>query len=100
MITLQNAVRGEADADHGSRTKMPMWLATIEPGRVRAERIPEAIQARIFEPYFTTKAKGKGTGLGLVVVKRVVERHGGRIELCRHPGRGQCFLLAFPLAPE
>lgn len=64
------------------------------------EGIPEAIQARIFEPYFTTKAKGKGTGLGLVVVKRVVERHGGRIELCRHPGRGQCFLLAFPLAPE
>jgi signal transduction histidine kinase len=64
------------------------------------EGIPEAIQARIFEPYFTTKPKGKGTGLGLAVVKRVVERHGGRIELRHEPGRGQCFLLAFPLAPE
>jgi signal transduction histidine kinase len=64
------------------------------------EGIPEAIQSRIFEPYFTTKPKGKGTGLGLAVVKRVVERHSGRIELHRREGRGQCFLLAFPLAPE
>ncbi|MBP1771217.1 MAG: histidine kinase [Holophagaceae bacterium] len=64
------------------------------------EGIPEAIHSRIFEPYFTTKPKGKGTGLGLAVVKRVVERHSGRIELHRREGRGQCFLLVFPLAPE
>lgn len=67
----------------------------IEDG---GEGIPEAIRERIFEPYFTTKGKEKGTGLGLAVVKRVVERHGGRIELFQRRGRGQGFLLAFPMA--
>ena len=69
----------------------------IEDG---GEGIPASLHDRIFEPYFTTKAKGKGTGLGLAVVKRVVERNLGRIELRRYPGRGQCFLLAFPLLEE
>jgi len=72
-------------------------LLEIEDG---GEGIPEAIQAQIFEPYFTTKPKGKGTGLGLAVVKRVMERHQGRIDLARRPGRGQCFLLTFPLIEE
>jgi len=63
------------------------------------EGIPEAIRDRIFEPYFTTKDKEKGTGLGLAVVKRVVERHQGRIELFQRQGRGQGFLLVFPTAP-
>ncbi|WLT30310.1 sensor histidine kinase [Geothrix sp. PMB-07] len=61
--------------------------------------IPAAIQDRIFEPYFTTKSKEKGTGLGLAVVKRVVERHQGRIELFRRPERGQGFRMVFPWAP-
>lgn len=64
------------------------------------EGIPEALWARIFEPYFTTKPLGKGTGLGLAVVKRVVERHHGRVELYRRPGRGQGFRLIFPTAEE
>jgi len=67
----------------------------IEDG---GEGIPEGIRDRIFEPYFTTKGREKGTGLGLAVVKRVVERHEGRIELFQRPGRGQGFLLAFPAA--
>jgi len=69
-------------------------ILEVEDG---GEGIPEAIRERIFEPYFTTKPQGKGTGLGLAVVKRVVERHHGHIELHRRPGRGQCFLLSFPL---
>lgn len=75
---------------HGSEARLE-----VEDG---GEGIPEAHQARIFEPYFTTKEEGKGTGLGLAIVKRVVERHQGRIELFRTPGRGQGFRLVFPLA--
>lgn len=58
--------------------------------------IPEALLERIFEPYFTTKREG--TGLGLAVVKRVVERHLGWIEPFRPEAGGQGFRLVLPLA--
>lgn len=49
---------------------------------------------RVFTPYFTTK-KG-GTGLGLPTARRIVEQHGGRLELHSEPGRGTEFTLTFP----
>lgn len=48
--------------------------------------IPEAVQSKIFEPFFTTKSEGEGTGLGLDIVRSVVLRHGGRIEVNPIPG--------------
>jgi signal transduction histidine kinase len=60
--------------------------------------IPEAVQSRIFDPYFTTKPKGKGTGLGLAVVQRVVERLGGRIQFSSCPESGTHFQVALPPA--
>ncbi|WP_238540081.1 two-component system sensor histidine kinase NtrB [Corallococcus macrosporus] len=53
------------------------------------------VRARIFEPFFTTKAKG--TGLGLAVVKRIIESHQGRVALESQPGQGTTFRLYLPL---
>jgi PAS domain S-box-containing protein len=49
--------------------------------------IPDAIKSRIFEPFFTTKASGEGSGLGLDIVRKIVQQHQGRIEFDSQPGQ-------------
>jgi PAS domain S-box-containing protein len=51
---------------------------------------------RIFEPFYTTKETGRGTGMGLAVVHGIVESHGGTIAVNSQPGSGTCFDLRFP----
>jgi signal transduction histidine kinase len=52
--------------------------------------------ARIFEPYFTTKGPGEGTGLGLFVTRTLVENLGGRIEVSSTVGEGTSFTVTLP----
>ncbi len=52
---------------------------------------------RIFEPYFTRKPVGVGTGLGLTVVQQVLKNHGGAVQVSSEPGHGSVFDLYFPL---
>jgi two-component system NtrC family sensor kinase len=58
--------------------------------------IPENIQEKIFEPFFSTKGS-KGTGLGLAVARKSVEEHGGSLLLESAPGKGTTFKIALPL---
>lgn len=61
--------------------------------------IPVDLRERIFEPFFSTKAKGEGTGLGLSVCRKLVQDHGGQLAVDAAPGGGARFRLELPLAP-
>ena len=55
-----------------------------------------AVKARLFEPFYSTKVAGGGTGLGLSMSRRIVERHGGSIEIESEPGEGTCVTVRLP----
>ena len=54
---------------------------------------------QIFDPYFTTKPVGEGSGLGLAVVRGILKRHQGAIGVVSEPGKGTCFEVLLPAAP-
>lgn len=62
--------------------------------------IPEEIQGKLFDPFYTTKEEGQGTGLGLSVVYGIVQKHRGNITVQSAPGEGSTFIIHLPLASE
>jgi PAS domain S-box-containing protein len=103
-LTIRSYARGvtdeEAKGEAGDRSGARFWknqrVAVVEvhdsgPG------IPAADLAKIFDPFFTTKPTGKGTGLGLTVVRKIVDLHGGRIELLNHPEGGVLVTVVFKI---
>jgi signal transduction histidine kinase len=59
--------------------------------------IPAEHLARIYDPFFTTKGEGRGTGLGLSVTYGIVQEHGGLLSCESAPGAGTTFRLTLPL---
>jgi two-component system sensor histidine kinase PilS (NtrC family) len=95
---------GIASADEGGET----FSASRDPGVAASwvqisvaddgPGIPADVQERIFEPFFTTKKSG--TGLGLATVHRIIENHGGELELVSGAGRGTTFRIKLPVVRE
>lgn len=87
----------------GGRLEVRLWLhedgqqVCLEIKDTGCGISPEALP-RVFEPFFTTKPRGQGTGLGLYVSRRIVERHGGTIAIHSEVGVGTTVQIALPLA--
>jgi two-component system NtrC family sensor kinase len=62
--------------------------------------IPKENLSKLFTPFFTTKDKGKGVGLGLSVVHGIIERHHGKIEIDSDPGTGTTFSIYLGIIDE
>lgn len=80
---------------------------TIEPGayvrvciRDTGIGMPDEVRQRIFDPFYTTKPIGKGTGMGLAAVYGIVRHHNGFVTVESEPGEGSAFYLFFPVAAE
>ena len=58
--------------------------------------IPDEIKNRIWEPFFTTKEVGVGTGLGMSITYGIIEKHGGKIDLASEVGKGTEFVITLP----
>ncbi|MBE0617649.1 MAG: PAS domain S-box protein, partial [Proteobacteria bacterium] len=100
VLTLSLARATEAEIPRGETAANPprnwLKLAVSDTG----PGIPPEVLERIFEPYFTTKPRGKGTGLGLAVARGAVAALGGEIRVRSTPGAGASFVVFLPEAPE
>jgi len=80
------------DSRRGGRREAQIHVIDTGPGMDEDKRV------RIFEPYYTTK--GGGTGLGLPTARRIIDAHGGRLELETELGRGTDFCVVLPVAED
>jgi signal transduction histidine kinase len=86
VITIQEEVKGEP-----TRGPAAAVIRVIDNG----PGIPESIQDKVFQPFFSSKEEG--TGLGLSIATRIIEDHGGRLELASKKNEGATFIITLPL---
>jgi signal transduction histidine kinase len=98
LLNAHDALMGRANAqigidltydEHNPEIEVIVW--DNGPG------IPDEIKNQIFNPFFTTKPVGEGTGLGLHICRQVIERVGGQISVESEPGQGTRFLVYLPV---
>jgi PAS domain S-box-containing protein len=95
-VTAYNRRLGQAEAEKIPGGRPGDWL--VLEVRDNGSGIPPLVLARIWEPFFTTKAASKGTGLGLATVRGIVANHRGFIELETEVGTGTVFRIFLPAA--
>lgn len=92
-ITAANTtLDGHAASSYGVRSGDYVQITVADDGR----GIPEQLLGRVFEPFFTTKSDGKGTGLGLAMVRLFAVRASGTALLTSHAGRGTSVSMLLP----
>jgi len=82
-----------AEEDPGSRAASPRWLFRLSD---QGSGIPKDLLSKVFKPMFTTKPEGKGTGLGLPIVREIVRAHGGEVHMESQEGQGTTVVFTLP----
>lgn len=102
QIMLNLATNAIHAMKEGGTLRIQFGLSTEDDNMVRlvmedtGTGIPLEVRQKVFQPFFTTKPVGVGTGIGLTVVRRLTEEHGGRIRVKSEVGEGTTFILDFP----
>jgi two-component system, NtrC family, sensor kinase len=97
-----NLVTNAAQATDDERGELTI-STSVSGAQVRVDvadnghGIPENILSKVFDPFFTTKEVGQGTGLGLSIAYKIVQEHGGRIEVKSKVGQGTTFSVFLPV---
>jgi PAS domain S-box-containing protein len=101
---MMNLLVNAEHAIHGHRARGNLWIRMALQGGLAlitvdddGPGIPPELATRIFDPFYTTKPEGEGTGLGLSVSAGIVADHQGKISVAARPGGGARFLLELPL---
>ena len=84
--------RSDRTADNSPGNVFVVRITDQGPG------IPEAALKKVFDPFYTTKPPGKGTGLGLTIANEIARKYGGTLAVESAPGRGTTFSFTFKLA--
>jgi signal transduction histidine kinase len=93
LTNAVQAMEGKGELDISTEQKNGNVLAKI---RDTGPGIPQEHLTKIYDPFFTTKEQGKGTGLGLNIVHKLVVKYGGKIDVSSETGKGTTFSLTFP----
>lgn len=106
VINLIVNARQALEGQHGKSVITVRTRYDVDGGRVllkvtdNGPGIPPEISSRIFDPLFTTKSPGEGTGLGLALCRRIVETHNGAIKLETSSAKGTTFEVSFPVVVD
>ncbi|MFP3981087.1 MAG: ATP-binding protein, partial [Desulfobacterales bacterium] len=88
---------GTSESENGSYPPDSWVFIRIADNGIGMDR--EALE-KLFEPFYSTKEKDKGSGLGLATVHGIVKQHGGNIDVSSQPGKGTCFVIYLPRTEE
>jgi len=90
------AIHLHVEPDPASSPASPSWQFTL---RDEGTGIPAEHLSKVFKPMFTTKPEGKGTGLGLPIVREIVRSHGGEVHIESEEGKGTAVVFTLPGEP-